>query len=37
MQLYLKPLYKILRQQNIFEWTREHETQIQEIKKLLTE
>ena len=37
MQLYLKPFYNILRQQNSFEWTREHETKIQETKKLFTE
>ena len=37
MQLYLRPLYNILRQQNIFEWTTEHQTRFEEIKKLLTE
>ena len=37
MQLYLRPLYNILRQQNNFEWTTEHQTRFEEIKKLLTE
>ena len=37
VQLYLKPFYNILRQQNIFEWTTEHQTRFEEIKKLLTE
>ena len=37
MQLYLKPFYNILRQQNNFEWTSEHQTRFKEIKKLLTE
>ena len=37
MQLYLRPFYNILRQQNIFEWTTEHQTRFEEIKKLLTE
>ena len=37
MQLYLKPFYNILRQQNNFEWTTEHQTRFEEIKKLLTE
>ena len=37
MQLYLRPIYNILRQQNNFEWTTEHPTQFEEIKKLLTE
>ena len=36
MQLYLRPFYNILRQQNNFEWTTEHQTRF-EIKKLLTE
>ena len=36
-QLYLRPFYNILRQQNIFEWTTEHQTRFEEIKKLLTE
>ena len=34
MQLYLRPLYNILRQQNNFEWTTEHQTRFEEIKKL---
>ena len=37
MQLYLRPFCNILRQQNNFEWTTEHQTQFEEIKKLLTE
>ena len=37
MQLYLTPFYNILRQQNNFEWTTEHQTRFDEIKKLLTE
>ena len=37
MQLYLRPFYNILRQQNNFEWTSEHQTRFEEIKKLLTE
>ena len=37
MPLYLRPIYNILRQQNNFEWTTEHQTQFEEIKKLLTE
>ena len=37
MQLYLRPFYNILRQQNIFEWTTEHQTRYEEIKKLVTE
>ena len=37
MQLYLKPFYKILRQQNNLEWTTEHQTRFEETKKLLTE
>ena len=37
MQLYLRPFYKILRQQNNFEWSTEHQTRFEEIKKLLTE
>ena len=36
-QLNLRPLYNILRQQNNFEWTTEHQTQFEEVKKLLTE
>ena len=37
MQLYLRPFYNILRQQNNFEWTTEHQIRFEEIKKLLTE
>ena len=37
MQLYLRPFYSILRQQNNFEWTTEHQTRFEERKKLLTE
>ena len=37
MQSYLRPFYNILRQQNNFEWTTEHQTRFEEIKKLLTE
>ena len=43
MQLYLRykhpqtTFYNILRQQNNFEWTIEHQTRFEEIKKLLTE
>ena len=37
MQLYLRPFYNILRQQNNFEWTTEYQTRFEEIKKLLTE
>ena len=34
MQLYLRPLYKILRQQKIFEWISEHQTRFEETKTL---
>ena len=37
MQLFLRPFLKILRQQNIFEWTKEHQKRFEEIKILLTE
>ena len=37
IQLNLKPFYNILRQQNNFEWTTEHQTRFEEIKKFLTE
>ena len=37
MQLYLRPFYNILRQQNNFEWISEHQKQFEEIKTLLTE
>ena len=36
-QLYLRHFCNILRQQNIFEWTIEHQIRFREIKKLLTE
>ena len=36
MKLYSRSFYNILRQQNIFEWTTEHQTRFEEIKKLLT-
>ena len=36
-QLYLRPFYNILKQQNNFEWTTEHQTRIEEIKKFLIE
>ena len=36
-QLYLRPFYNILRQQNNFEWTTEHQKRFEEIKKLLSE
>ena len=37
MQLYLRPFYNILRQQNNFEWTAEHQTQFEDVQDLLTE
>ena len=37
MQLYLRPFCNILTQQNFFEWTSEHQTRFEEIKKLLKE
>ena len=37
MQLYLRPFYNILRQQNNFDWTTEHQKRFEEIKTLLTE
>ena len=37
MQLYLRPFYNILRQQNNFEWTTEHQKRFEEMKALLTE
>ena len=37
MQLYLRPFYNILRLPNKSEWTTEHQTRFEEIKKLLTE
>ena len=36
-QLYLRPFYNILRQQNNLEWTTEHQTRFEEIKTFLTE
>ena len=35
MQLNLIPFYNFLRQQNNFEWTTEHQTRFEEIKKPL--
>ena len=35
MQLYLRPFYNIIRQQNHFEWTTEHQKRFAEIKTLL--
>ena len=32
MQLYLRPFYSILRQQNNFEWATEHQTRFKESK-----
>ena len=37
MQLYLRPFYKVFRQQLSFEWTAEHQKRFEEIKTLLTE
>ena len=37
MQLYLRPFYNILRQQNNFDWTTEHRTRFEENKKFLIE
>ena len=37
MQLYLRPFYNTLRQQNNFEWTKEHQTRFEVIQKLRTE
>ena len=37
MQLYLRLFYNILRLHNNFEWTTEHQTRFEEIRKLLTE
>ena len=36
-QLYLRTFYNILRQQNNFEWTTEHQTRFEELKNLFTE
>ena len=35
MQLYLRPFYNILRQQNNFEWTTEHKHDLKKLKKIL--
>ena len=37
MQLQFRPFYNILRQQNNFEWTKEHRKHFEEIKTPLTE
>ena len=37
MQLYLRPFYNILRQQNNFVWTTKHQKRFDELKTLLTE
>ena len=37
MQLFLKPFYNILRQQNNYDWTTEHQKRFQEIKTLVSE
>ena len=37
MQLYLRPFYNILSQQNNFEWTTEYQKRFEEIKTLPTE
>ena len=37
LQLYLRPFYNILRQQNNFEWTTEHQKRFEEMKTLLIE
>ena len=37
LQLYLRPFFNIFIQQNIFEWTTEHQKRFEEIKILLTE
>ena len=37
MQLYLRPFYNILRQQNDFEWKTEHQKRFEERKTILTE
>ena len=37
MQLYLRPFYNIIRKQNNFEWTTEHQKRFEEIKIVLTE
>ena len=37
MQFYLRPFYNIFRQQTNFEWTTEHQTHFEELKKFLAE
>ena len=37
MQLYLRPFFIILRRQNNFEWTTEHQKRFEAIKIVLTE
>ena len=37
LQLYLRSFYNFFRQQNDLEWTTEHQTRIEEIKKRLIE
>ena len=37
MQLYLRPFSNILRRQNKFEWTTEHQKRFEEIKTILSE
>ena len=37
MHVYLRPFYNILKKQNNFEWTTEHQKRFEEIKTLLTE
>ena len=37
MQLYLRPFYNNLRQQNNFKWTTEHQTRFEKIETMLTE
>ena len=37
MQLNLRPFYNILRQQNNFEWTTEHQKRVEEVKTIVTE
>ena len=37
MQLYLRPFHNILRQQNNFEWTIDHQKRFKEVRTLLTE
>ena len=37
MQLYLRPFYSILRQQNNFQWLSEYQKRFEEVKILSTE